>query len=326
MKSIDDMTPEEAANLSLEDVARLGSQHVCVSLALTMYFKQPLATFPDAVAQVIEAYLAHAEPHLRWYADWEDTKFRQATPERLRLPVQLLHHPKYQAQKDFGWIYVGSEHFDDLAPWQLHGVSQGASCARWLSWLQLTFPPDYWSSNYPAFAQWIGKVVELVPVFHGHAGFAFSQHQDPGAEQAASEYIYPLAMRFHGIEVDATDLTARSCYKSIKGVNWFTLVNAALLDELGGPNMTAAALEREGGITVHRMPWGLCIQAGDEPGIGDVNENPKPLPLYRKVNKVLRWIRTSTHFPLGDDEYHKSFGDIGTLKWLRRFDDPAGDT
>ena len=64
------------------------------------------------------------------------------------------------------------------------------------------------------------------------------------------------------------------------------------------------------------MPWGLLIQAGGKPGIGDVNADPKPLPLYRKVNKVLRPIRVTSHIGFGD-----AFEVPDTLKWLRRFDD-----
>ncbi|MDI1483583.1 type VI immunity family protein [Polyangium sp. y55x31] len=316
------MSPDEPTKIALRDLHALAAEHIRISLALTMYFKEPLASFPDAIGQVLEAYLEHAEPHLRWYADWEDTKFRPAEPERLRLPAQLLEQPKFR-KKNLGWLYLGGESFNDLTDWHLHGKHQVEYPSK-LSFLRLAFPVDHWYPNYQAFAAWVRRVAALVPVFHGYAGFMFEPHQDPGgARHVQSEHIYPLAMRFHGIEVEAPSLTDRSCYSSIKGVNWITLVSEPLLDPLGGIHMTTAALERAGGLTVDRMPWGLYIQAGDEPGIGDVNQDPKPLPLYRKVNRILRPIRTSTHFQLGDDEYHKSFGMSGTLRWLRRFDDTS---
>lgn len=107
------MNPDEPAQLTLEDLLRLGAEYISISLGLTMYFKEPLANFPDTIGQVLEAYLEHAEPHLRWYADWEDTKFRPAEPERLRLPTQLLKQPKFK-KKNLGWTYLGGESFDDF--------------------------------------------------------------------------------------------------------------------------------------------------------------------------------------------------------------------
>jgi hypothetical protein len=300
-------------NMSVEELVRLGAEHVCLTLGLTVYFREPLHTFRDATGQLLEAYLEHAEPHLHWYADSVTARFKPPTPEMLRLPEQILAEPG-RDKKGCSWIYLGGKRHQDLSPWYLYAVSN-VEYRNTLSYVTLSFPVDHWASDFPGFASWVERVTAPLPVFHGYAGFAFGQGEDGGPPQHTRRYIFPLAMRFHGVEVDLPHLSDRSCYRHIKGVNWLTLVGESLLDPLGGIEMATAALGREEGITVHRMPWGLCIQAGDKPSIGDTDQG-NVLPLYRKVNRVLRPIRTRTHFPLGD-----AFGTAGTLAWLRRFDD-----
>lgn len=307
---------KEYADWPVDDLVRSASEHVLVALGLTLYFREPLHTFRDAAGELLDAYLEHAEPHLHWYADNVTDRFKRAKPELLRVPKLLLADPARE-EKFTAWIYLGGDDHDDLTPWYLRVRSYADEDRKdSLSFVSLTFPVDYWAANFGDFAKWVERVSASLPVFHGNAGFAFAQNKYGGIQQRNDRYVLPIAMRFHGVEVEDPTLSDRSCYKHIKGVNWLTLVSEPLLDDLGGIQMTTAALEQAGGITVHRMPWGLLIQAGDRPGVGDVNQDPKPLPLYRKVNKVLRRIRTSTHFGFGD-----TFEVPETLRWLRRFDD-----
>jgi hypothetical protein len=312
------MTNLDLSKLSLDDVMRLGAEHVVVALSLTVYIKEPLTPHAQAIGRLVEAYLEHAEPHLTWCADWVTDRFKKADSELLRVPIKLLaEHKNHKVNPT--WIYLGGAHHRDLSPWYFWARSQLKYRANTLSFLRLTFPVDYWAGRFDELVAWVKRWTGSLPVFHGNAGFSFNQSAHRDKEQMDSRYVFPLAMRFHGVEVDDPSRTAESCYHDIKGVNWLTLVSEPLLDPLGGINMTQAALERERGVTAHRLPWGLLIQAGQEPGIGDVNAEDFPLPLYRHVNKVLRPIRTRTHFQLGD-EMDGSFGELGTLRWLRRFD------
>jgi hypothetical protein len=311
------MTNLDLSKLSLDDVMRLGAEHVVVSLSLTVYIKEPLTPHAEAVGRLVEAYLEHAEPHLTWCADSIADRYRPATPELLRLPVQMLAEHKSKKVNPT-WLYLGGAHHRDISPWYFWARSQ-ILYKNTLSFVRLTFPVEHWAGRYDAFVAWAKRLLAPLPVFHGYAGFAFNHSAHHGKRQRDGRYVFPLAMRFHGIEAERIDVSAESCYHDIKGVNWLTLVSEPLLDPLGGINMTQAALEREKGVTVHRLPWGLLIQAGQEPGIGDVNAEDFPLPLYRHVNKVLRPIRVRTHFQLGDEMFG-SFGELGTLRWLRRFD------
>jgi len=308
-------------NTSIEELVRIGGQYVCVSLGLTVYFREPMQSFPHTVRTLLDAYLQRAEPHLTWYADTVTERFKKATPDLLRLPSQLLADPK-SATKFVSWVYRGGREHADLTPWFVNAESAAHKTATRLSFISLSFPVEHWANDFPGFVAWVQRVLEPLPVFHGYAGFAYGQGENGGPPQYTMGIIHSLAMRFHGVEVDDPSLSDRSCYRRFKGVNWLTMVSEPLLDPLGGINMVTGDLERAGGITVHRMPWGLLIQAGDKPGIGDVNADPKPLPLYRKVNKVLRPIRVTSHFPFDGMRFEVP----DTLKWLRRFDDVDEET
>ena len=68
-------------NISIEELVRIGGQYVCVSLGLTVYFREPMQSFPHTVRTLLDAYLQRAEPHLTWYADTVTERFKKATPD-----------------------------------------------------------------------------------------------------------------------------------------------------------------------------------------------------------------------------------------------------
>jgi hypothetical protein len=90
------------------------------------------------------------------------------------------------------------------------------------------------------------------------------------------------------------------------------MLDASLVKRLGGEKTLRTHLSEA--ITVHRMPWGLMIQAGPEPSLGAVNMG-ETLPLYREVNKALRSLRVAVHWNLG-----VQFDEARTRRWIGRFD------
>jgi hypothetical protein len=58
------------------------------------------------------------------------------------------------------------------------------------------------------------------------------------------------------------------------------------------------------------------IQAGPEPGLGDVNAGDR-LPAYREVHRALTPVRSSNHWALGNRAFWKD----ETRRWMSRFDD-----
>jgi hypothetical protein len=117
--------------------------------------------------------------------------------------------------------------------------------------------------------------------------------------------------------VEDLSTTLYAIRQGLKSAGWLTLVGRRLLDTLGGEEALARALPAE--VTVHTLPFGVLIQAGPRPLLGDVNRR-EDLPLYRAVGRVLAPVRSRAH-PAYLYKSAAEGEDHGwTEQWLARFD------
>ena len=148
---------------------------------------------------------------------------------------------------------------------------------------------------------------------NGHAGYGVNMYPGYPASFENSK-IYALSRRFHGIDFGDPFSVDRFTENHIKCVNWLTFVGDPLLQRLGGRQTLKQRAEE--GIIIHDLPHGVIVQAGPEPGFGDVNHNDM-LPYYHAAGRLLKELRASS------DEYQRWDGVGGgsnTDAWLSRFD------
>jgi hypothetical protein len=143
---------------------------------------------------------------------------------------------------------------------------------------------------------------------------------EAGMDRTYPSVLWPCLSRHVGLDYTWTWTMALGPAQRIKGVNWLTILEDALVVELGGRDRLAGALGQAATI----LPWdgGILIRAGAEPELGDRDKGLWP-EAYVAVNRALRPIRYEDHparrFALIDvpaplDPLEE------TLRWVRRFD------
>ncbi len=255
-------------------------------------------------------YLDLCEPQLKWYASELGT-YRKATEKALRIPFHRLREAM-DHDKEWGWCAGGGEHHRDASPSQIRAWA-GTSNYN-LNYFRAGFPVEMFSNDFGRFVALVKRFAERLPFFFGYAGFFFNNSLEASTEQRNEQYLLPVAMRFSGVEVEEDISTSLCCEDSIKGVNWLTLLSPVLVERLGGKAALRAQLGEA--VVLHDLATGLMIQAGPEPGLGDVNAGER-LPFYREVHRALTPIRNPNHYMLGA----RIFGKDETRRWMTRFDD-----
>lgn len=283
-----------------------------LSLAVTMYFKPPPEKCAEGVLKVYQRYLDLCEPQLTWFADETGKRFREARADVLRIPFDRVPQA-LELDKFYAWTGFAGKKHRHAAPYQFWAMlSPDEYKVGTLSTVRAAFAVDMFREDVGRFVQTVQDMAALVPVFHGVAGYSFSPSIEYGQAQTDEPYLISAAAHFSGVEVENESSTRLCCGNAIKGVNWLTMLDDSLVKRLGGEGRLRKQLGDE--ITVHRMPWGVMIQAGPEPGLGVVNAG-ETLPLYRHVNQVVRPVRVAAHMDLG-----VLFDEALTRRWIGRFD------
>ena len=152
-----------------------------------------------------------------------------------------------------------------------------------------------------------------IPFDFGLAGYAVNWNHLGRDVEEVYDAMARLT-RYPGLDLSDPSGTKFVVTKGIKGVNWFTFLGPAYVEQLGGKNKLRRALGKN--VVVHDLNHGVAIQAGPTPQLGDVNRRDK-VPIYHEVGRVLVPVR-APHPPIfGPDGI--SDPDI-TEKWLSRFD------
>jgi hypothetical protein len=269
---------------------------------------------------------------VRFMADYCKTfsgKVDQFLPDGKRRTVKFSGDPTSQVRADFeripveegygsllmGKVDIGLQK-DYIAPYQAH-VLVKRQRKNELSFVSATSSVCN-DSDQPNFDSLLDAVLRWCMIcqpFHGCAGFTliFDSSQN-------SVYALQMIKRFPGFDfqngVDFS-MEAKIVHNRIKSINWLTILNDALVEELGGLEDMHAALEPV--CKVHEYPGGVVIQAGAYPQLGDAYRDDIP-EAYRLVARYTKPIRFEGYedylfrVPDGLDEVEE------TLSWVRRFD------
>lgn len=203
--------------------------------------------------------------------------------------------------------------------------------------LQVSFPPE--AADAPErFVEWLTSLAALRgPFISGTAGYGIDLTVNPptsAAGMAASARAAALLLRYPGLDMasvwlsigtallrrdlDYIDFTQAAVPRPyLKRVNWLTLLSAGQIVFLGGKESLQQQLAEHPSIRFIDLPYGLLIQAGPVPQLGDVTSNHYPIE-YSAVAKAIRKVRLPEIHPasLGD-----TFHDAGASSWLNAFDD-----
>lgn len=151
----------------------------------------------------------------------------------------------------------------------------------------------------------------------GHGGYSFTY--DGYFKEDSFEYIYPLARRYWGIDVEDINNTLPLMNKGIKCVNWLTLVGRAFLKKLEWSTQDELLVDAKG-VAEKALTHGRLIVAGEEPTIGDRNRRGKGLQQYFDVAKVVAPVQIKSH-PEFDGQFSE---EENTFAWFLRFTEPEG--
>lgn len=298
---------------NMDEWLKWAETKVALSLAVSFFFKPPSSAFAAGLLECYREYLGLCGPRLRWYGSESSSKYREATPKVLEIPFRRLPEAIGNG-KVWSWAAYAGHDYRDAAPFQFEALVNSDSHHQ--SSFRAAFPVEVFGADLPSFIALAKRFAERLPFFFGYGGLSFSESQEIKRRQVNEAHMVPAAMRFSGVEVEGEFHTpTRLCCKDkIKGVNWLTLLSPPFVEELGGKAALREKLSE--GVILHDLSTGLMIQAGPEPGLGDVNAGER-LPLYREVHRALTPVRNSSHWPLGN----RAFWQDETRRWMSRFDD-----
>jgi hypothetical protein len=193
------------------------------------------------------------------------------------------------------------------------------------SQLRVTFPVDHPMVEPSRLVAWIYnfKLVKDFPFHAGHCGYAvnwYNNAADYYLRRPMQDFVASVCLRYPGFYCCDASLGLRELWRReqdksllplIDRVNWLTLLNDKQIEHLGGKEALRKEFADEPSIIIHDLKYGVMIQAGDAPQIGDVGHRDF-IPVYHKVAKALRPIRI--------DEYGSGFGYDKTDEWLNGLD------
>jgi hypothetical protein len=264
---------------------------------------------------------------VRFMADYCQSfpdKIDQFLPAGKRRTVKFSGDPTPLIRDDFeqipveegyGSLLLSTSKEDHIESYQAH-ILVCRPREHELSFISNTFPvcSDADETNFDCLLSAVLRWCAICQPVHGCAGFTFifDTTQD-------SVYTIQMIKRFPGFDFQngvSFSLEAESVHNRIKSVNWLTILNDVLIEELGGLEAMRSALEPV--CMIHEYPGGVVIQAGAYPQLGDTYRNDIP-EAYRLVARYTKSIRFEGYkdylirVPHGLDDVEE------TLSWVRRF-------
>jgi hypothetical protein len=189
--------------------------------------------------------------------------------------------------------------------------------------------PAYFSATLPfaflkdrpgqgAFQHLVHGWCRILKPYCGYAGLGAIQSVEGAERDRTAHDVYPIAMRFPGVEIEDAGSVARNLGSHIKGVNWLTALSDEVLAPIGGRQALLAQLDEN--FHIMEYEGGVLIQAGPAPELGDVNRQQIPR-FYRQLAQLVRPLRMT--FKPGQSFIRQpgaASGTETTNQWLARFD------
>jgi Type VI immunity for VRR-NUC len=290
-----------------------GAVYLRLAVALTVYFEGTLQEHAAGVEHFYATAVKRIGAHLRFF---QTDTMRKPRPIKNRSAddlAALLHIG--EKVPVFYKLFAESENAAREA--SHYSIAINANRLELGGALRLALPVEDVLEREADFVALARELTQKLAFSSGYAGFSFNRAEESDLESTGREQSAALSHRWQGIDVESLSTTLYAIRQGLKSAGWLTLVGRKLVDTLGGAEALARALPGE--VTMHTLPFGVLIQAGPRPQLGDVNRR-EDLPLYRAVGRVLAPVRSPAHPPFLYKSAAEGEDDGWTEKWLARFD------
>ena len=291
-------------------------------LAQTFFASAPLKAVAPQLLGRYAAWLDFAgRAQFRLYATETMKKFRPISEKTFgMLPAWL---DEGQDLREFVAITLNDSEKHDEPGRRIFDVfsedaAAGTEDERALAYLHLALPAPEGEARLAAIAEFFKETCASLPVRYATCGFGLET--SPYYRREAQTLALADSMRHPGVDVHM-DHIERGTVKmgAVRTVNWLTYVDAALAEEAGGAAAIGSRLTDD--VRQISAPNGILLQAGERPGIGDINRGDR-LPAYRAAHEALRPLVEKSLRQFGG---FNLIGDDGsaTERWYRRFEVPG---
>jgi hypothetical protein len=309
----------EEAKAALDDVLCVrdakGVPVLTIGLLATFYFEKPWTRpVKEAVAELAEGYIQQFREHLRWTQDPKTAKVHPIEAGRVKLPGAWL--PEHPPDEAWWFAFAGGESAAATSPFQVQAYAPRESPLQELGYLQVRLPLHWFTDHPGTFTEFVLTYCKRLKPLSGYAGIGFLQPCTIYGQDDAEPFIWPLAQRHPGIEVDNPRKHKTHLKDGIKGINWLTILGDRWVEAAGGLDYLRMRLDES--FVFYPYDGGLMIQAGPRPQMGDATQNQWP-ERYVTLAKVLKKIQIQDHYPF---HLHAPgrMGNEESMAWLFRFD------
>ena len=316
--TLDDLDQVTIAKLSFPDIVA-----VRLGLLCTLYVQHPQdPAVKQALATCGDQYLAMFGKQLTFYEK------PTGTGKFLRYPSGGVSLAKYletnnTPDRPFVPSFTSGTTFRDAASYGMEIWAASSKhfpaddvAAHFTTTLPFAFLKEH--PNQAAYQDLVYGWCKILKPFCGYAGIGAIQSVDSWEKDRTARQVYPIAMRFPGVEIENAATISRNLDSHIKSVNWLTALSDAVLAPIGGREALLAQLDEN--FRIMEYEGGVLIQAGPAAQLGDINRQQIP-PYYRRLAQLVRPLRMQ--FAEGHSFIKPTDGGGGTdatNQWLARFD------
>ncbi|EGO8362118.1 DUF3396 domain-containing protein [Escherichia coli] len=307
----------------LDDVAIRGVNAIAarISLGLEMYIppRDTHVLYPQ-MAVLFEDYYSRFSSKLNYYGSPPSGRILKITSKFLTTMRNKLENFNYNTQYN-PYIFFDDQYHGELfnaSPW--NGLFWGRPAEdNKLSavWATMSLRDDNGKLHIDSLLEMAFQWCNQIQPAHGNAGLYFC----PTIGRSGASYYYALMQRHPGIDyINRIDLihATQGCFNRVKGVNWLTILNDEIVEELGGLEYCKKQIEPE--CYIEKWKGGIIIIAGPLPQCGDTYNNFIP-ERYKKVAKLIRPVRVNDYRGRKFLKLDAPFDNETELnKWLKRFD------
>ncbi|WP_320413030.1 DUF3396 domain-containing protein [Pseudomonas germanica] len=305
---------DQAPDLTIEQPD--GTQAIKLGLIATIYFKNGYSLEKKKkIDECFARFHEEFEPLLKTMVYRRRKKLTNDSFKKARESI-LQTDPDDQ----FSWFLGSSSSQNEadsysismLNSFEAHGDKKRSFIKIVLPWTLLNE-----EDGVERFQEWITYLCEQVGAEHGYGGLSNILPYDYHSYMPTE---YELARRYPGLQVDSMPhSSARELLGYIKGVNWFTILENNLIEQLGGESKLRQSLCGRGDVEIFSYKDGLIFRAGQYPELGD-SEEYFPAA-YIAVNNILKPLRIPAPDQLHSySPYGNCFEKESTDKWYARFD------
>lgn len=279
---------------------------LCVELAIFLK-TSVLKAASEQLATLYQQVVDRWGGRFQWYLTDTMTKWRKASAKTLDIVPYWCKDPNEKKKP----ISIKFHSGKDGADYHLPVLDIGHHNLGYKDsdgYIQVCIPAEEFSAE-----DWIDFVKEALqnfPFRSGYAGYSLGWN-DRSVEMSeqAPKIVSPWMERFEGLGCPAADI----CDLQMPPTNWLSLLGEELSVHLGGISRVKSRIRSEE-IEVFSLGKGLCIRAGNEPQLGDV-EQGESLPLYHEVGRAIKGVRDPQFARITGLSIEES------PAWLARFDE-----